>query len=123
MPTSARLRPAALAAWTIVDASSFMRLWSARASGSATAKPALTVTGIRVPLYTNGVCSTVERMICGRLKIVGRFELTVPLLHEEEARVGVREIQGSAGSKDARNNMCPSRYIRQPANRSPGNID
>jgi hypothetical protein len=64
-----------------------------------------------------------ERTISERLKIVGRFELAVPFLHEHEARVGIREIEFPTRRKHGRNDMCPNAQIREPANGSPGGID
>ena len=64
-----------------------------------------------------------ERTIGGRLKVVGRFELTVPFLHEQETRVGICEIEFATPRKHGRNDMCPNPQIRQPANSSPRGID
>ena len=49
-----------------------------------------------------------ERAICRRLKIVGRLKLAAPLLHKQEARVGVCQIDLATRLKQARNNTSPT---------------
>jgi hypothetical protein len=46
------------------------------------------------------------------LEIIGRFKLTGPLLHEQQARVRIGEIEFPTRRKNRRNDVCPHRQIR-----------